>query len=724
MPKIKTQRCSNSGRPFTFLDEWYRIVNPDIGAEQLSLEISMNRTIGKIIFALALMLVAINGYAQKNEHSYNVQRAMECLAEGELDTSYDYVEKELENNPKNPEALHIGGLILVEREEYGRALTALNKALQCYKSKEKNNKASVYFLRSKVYCNLLDTLSAINDLQTALKLNPQDRDYSIELGELFYKTNRNEEAIAIYTNMMKLDEGDLYPYYGLARCAYKEERYEDALKLVASARRLDPQNTMNPIMEMRVARFQKDPSIALNKAVETFELDMRNQEAYECLMWVLDTIPAKAKQAVERKILVDQENTQTWQLLLGTCYMHTKEYDKAVATFLPISSESSAAKYYLLECYDEMDDPEKVVEQADIVLEIYPEDAFTLIRRGSAKFYMQDLEGAKADYELANEYDADYGYYVWYRLGWIAEMQKDYTKALEYYNKGILLNETYAYTYVMKGNLLKDYLNQPDEARLAFEAALQNDTIAEDGCCLQYAYIGLGQPEKAIETMNAIIALNPNNAGNYYDAACVYSRLKMQEEAIASLRKALELGYKKYRHIEADDDLDFIKNTPEFLELMEEFKSRKGKNVTEEAAVETIIHEIPLVRQASGTYLVKASVNGLPMDFILDTGASSVSVSQVESDFMLKNGYLKTSDVKGNSRYVDAQGETHTEKSVKLRSIKIGEIEVSDIRAGVVSNQKAPLLLGQSVLERFGKVEIDHTQNILRITIVKNKKSH
>lgn len=681
----------------------------------------MDRTIGKIIFALALMFVVINGYAQKNEHSYNVQRAMECLAEGESDTAYEYVEKELENNPKNPEALHISGLILVEREEYGRALTALNKALQCYKSKEKNNKASVYFLRSKVYCNLLDTISAINDLQTALKLNPHDRDYSVELGELFNKTNRNEEAAAVYTNMMKLDEGDSYPYYGLARRAYKEERYEDALKLVASARRLDPQNIMNPIMEMRVARFQKDPSTALDKAFETFELDMRNQEAYECLMWVLDTIPAKAKQAVERKILVDQENSQTWQLLLGTCYMHTKEYDKAVATFLPISSESSAAKYYLLECYDEMDDPEKVVEQADIVLEIYPEDAFTLIRRANAKFYMQDLEGAKADYELANEYDANYGYYVWYRLGWIAEMQKNYTKALECYNKGILLDETYAYTYVMKGNLLKDYLNQPDEARLAFETVLQNDTIAEDGCCLQYAYIGLDQPEKAIETMNAIIALNPKNAGNYYDAACVYSRLKMQEEAIASLRKALEHGYMKYCHIEADDDLDFIKGTPEFMQLMEEFKSRKSATKTEDAAAETIIHEIPLVRQASGTYLVKASVNGLPMDFILDTGASSVSVSQVESDFMLKNGYLKSSDIKGNSRYVDAQGETHTEKSVRLRSIKIGEIEVSDIRAGVVSNQKAPLLLGQSVLERFGKVEIDQTKNILRITVIRNK---
>ena len=136
----------------------------------------MDRTIGKIIFALALMFVVINGYAQKNEHSYNVQRAMECLAEGESDTAYEYVEKELENNPKNPEALHISGLILVEREEYGRALTALNKALQCYKSKEKNNKASVYFLRSKVYCNLLDTISAINDLQTALKLNPHDRE--------------------------------------------------------------------------------------------------------------------------------------------------------------------------------------------------------------------------------------------------------------------------------------------------------------------------------------------------------------------------------------------------------------------------------------------------------------------------------------------------------------------------------------------------------------------
>ena len=41
---------------------------------------------------------------------------------------------------------------------------------------------------------------------------------------------------------------------------------------------------------------------------------------------------------------------------------------------------------------------------------------------------------------------------------------------------------------------------------------------------------------------------------------------------------------------------------------------------------------------------------------------------------------------------------------------------VIDVRASVVRNQKAPLLLDQSVLGRLGKIEIDNNKNVLKIT--------
>lgn len=58
------------------------------------------------------------------------------------------------------------------------------------------------------------------------------------------------------------------------------------------------------------------------------------------------------------------------------------------------------------------------------------------------------------------------------------------------------------------------------------------------------------------------------------------------------------------------------------------------------------------MRKMSGnTYLVSCKVNGLPLDFIFDTGASSVTLSRKQAQFMLRNGYLSRSDIVGSSSY-------------------------------------------------------------------------
>ena len=51
--------------------------------------------------------------------------------------------------------------------------------------------------------------------------------------------------------------------------------------------------------------------------------------------------------------------------------------------------------------------------------------------------------------------------------------------------------------------------------------------------------------------------------------------------------------------------------------------------------------------------------------------------------------------------------------SVGKRNIKIGNSELTNVEATVIDNVNAPLLLGQSVLERFGSYEIDNTNNLI-----------
>ena len=106
----------------------------------------------------------------------------------------------------------------------------------------------------------------------------------------------------------------------------------------------------------------------------------------------------------------------------------------------------------------------------------------------------------------------------------------------------------------------------------------------------------------------------------------------------------------------------------------------------------------------------------MPLHFIFDTGASDVTISMVEATFMMKNGYLSGNDVIGSQRYMDANGDVNVGTIINLKNVNFGGLDLNNVRASVVRNQKAPLLLGQSVLGRLGKIEIDNSNNILRIT--------
>ena len=83
---------------------------------------------------------------------------------------------------------------------------------------------------------------------------------------------------------------------------------------------------------------------------------------------------------------------------------------------------------------------------------------------------------------------------------------------------------------------------------------------------------------------------------------------------------------------------------------------------------------------------------------------------------MVKNGYLSDSDIIGSQRYMDANGNVTVGTVINLKTVEFGDLTLNNVRASVVRNQKAPLLLGQSVLGRLGKVEIDNSKQVLKIT--------
>lgn len=108
-----------------------------------------------------------------------------------------------------------------------------------------------------------------------------------------------------------------------------------------------------------------------------------------------------------------------------------------------------------------------------------------------------------------------------------------------------------------------------------------------------------------------------------------------------------------------------------------------------------------------GVYQIPCFVNGVKLNFIFDTGASNVCISMAEAVFLAKNGYLEEEDYIGRSKSQIADGSVVENMIINLHSIEIEGIILTDVKAVVVNSINAPLLLGQSALQKLGRIEID-----------------
>ena len=131
-----------------------------------------------------------------------------------------------------------------------------------------------------------------------------------------------------------------------------------------------------------------------------------------------------------------------------------------------------------------------------------------------------------------------------------------------------------------------------------------------------------------------------------------------------------------------------------------------GKVETINPNLSNSINRIKMVKK-DGVYYIPTEVNGVPMQFILDTGAAVVSISLTEALFLYKNGKLTKSDILGKQYFSDAKGEISVGTKIILREIKIGNKIINNIEASIVNNTNAPLLIGQSALEKLGKITFD-----------------
>ena len=83
-----------------------------------------------------------------------------------------------------------------------------------------------------------------------------------------------------------------------------------------------------------------------------------------------------------------------------------------------------------------------------------------------------------------------------------------------------------------------------------------------------------GRYAQGLQIDKRLIALRPTDPLAHYNLACSYALLKRPDHAIKALRRAVELGYRDFRYMREDRDLDSIRHDPRFRQLLREYENR------------------------------------------------------------------------------------------------------------------------------------------------------
>jgi len=110
------------------------------------------------------------------------------------------------------------------------------------------------------------------------------------------------------------------------------------------------------------------------------------------------------------------------------------------------------------------------------------------------------------------------------------------------------------------------------------------------------------------------------------------------------------------------------------------------------------VREVVLQRNRFGHYVANGEINGHGVEFMLDTGASDISIpANVAARLGLKRGAVMT--------YQTAKGPAQVYLT-RLDSVALGNIVLNDVRGSINPNvQESSILLGMAFLKQMSLVK-------------------
>ena len=157
---------------------------------------------------IKIMLACVNSYAENinRPESDNYINGVTALNNGDIETAYNLLNAEIENNPENGYAHCYMSLICNACNDMVLAMQAVNSSLELIPEDDKEYRSFAYYTRSILWGNLGKWDNAINDMSESIKLNPNDAESFKTRAEMYVNTKHYEEAIEDVNRVLSLDK--------------------------------------------------------------------------------------------------------------------------------------------------------------------------------------------------------------------------------------------------------------------------------------------------------------------------------------------------------------------------------------------------------------------------------------------------------------------------------------------------------------------------------------
>ncbi len=241
----------------------------------------------------------------------DLDKGVEAYSNEDLSTALNYIDKYVKGNPDDAYGWAYLAAIKSDLDQPGDALEAMERAREC-----KIDPSDTYMLnwmhytRSTIHLQLKDTISAIEDLNMALRFDDKDFDCYVRRGNLYRKLHRYDEAMVDYGYMVQLNPKFVEGYLGIGTIADSQGKRKDAIKAYSMAIKLEPE--LADPYAMRATDYYNDWDYekATKDVISALERDKDNARA----LYVLRHLKEADLKTVEKLFKAKAKKTgdPTW----------------------------------------------------------------------------------------------------------------------------------------------------------------------------------------------------------------------------------------------------------------------------------------------------------------------------------------------------------------------------------------------------------------------------